>query len=89
MTNEKFIIIATNCIDIVQFAARHIIFSFFEIFKNVFGQSNQRTIIDIIYYFFFLLITNLRSNEYIDFSSDSDTFQFKIILKQIYHSFLY
>lgn len=53
MTNEKFIIIATNCIDIVQFVACHIFLSFFEICKTVYGQSNQRTIIDIIYYFFF------------------------------------
>lgn len=29
MTNENYIIIATNCIDIAQFAARQIILSFF------------------------------------------------------------
>ena len=81
MTNEEFIIIATNCIDIAQFAARQIILSFFEILKTAYGQSNQRTILDIIYYFFFLLITNLKSNDGIDFSGELDTFQFKINLK--------
>lgn len=72
----------SSCLDIAQFIFRQMILLCLDIIKIFYGQEIFRTIMDILFYFFFLLFTSLKSNELVNNYNNSDKFQFKFSLKK-------